>query len=345
MRLHQLEITAFGPFADTVRVDFDELGADGLFLLHGRTGAGKTSILDAVAFALYGTVPGARADGRRLLSDHAPAGTAPQVSLEATIAGRRLRIVRSPDYERPKLRGTGTVKQNAKASLTWLDGSGEHLSRLPDIGEAVRRLLGMSAEQFFQVVLLPQGEFAKFLRADSEDRGKLLERLFDTTRFGSVERWFKDRRSTAAKRLEEQQRAVDLLLAKVSAAAGLEAGADAEPVVWAHRLRDDAAESRDLALAALDVARADDTRDRAVLAEATELRRCQERRARAVAELADLDAAAGELQTLSTELETARRAAPVVDVARDAHRAAEAATAAHAAAVAAAAPLAADGEG
>lgn len=345
MRLHQLEITAFGPFADTVRVDFDELGADGLFLLHGRTGAGKTSILDAVAFALYGTVPGARADGRRLLSDHAPAGTAPQVSLEATIAGRRLRIVRSPDYERPKLRGTGTVKQNAKASLTWLDGSGEHLSRLPDIGEAVRRLLGMSAEQFFQVVLLPQGEFAKFLRADSEDRGKLLERLFDTTRFGSVERWFKDRRSTAAKRLEEQQRAVDLLLAKVSAAAGLEAGADAEPVVWAHRLRDDAAESRDLALAALDVARADDTRDRAVLAEATELRRCQERRARAVAELADLDAGAGELQTLSTELETARRAAPVVDVARDAHRAAEAAAAAHAAAVAAAAPLAADGEG
>ena len=115
MRLHQLEVTAFGPFAETVRVDFDELGADGLFLLHGRTGAGKTSILDAVAFALYGTVPGARADGRRLLSDHAPAGTAPQVGLEATIAGRRLRIVRSPDYERPKLRGTGTVKQNAKA--------------------------------------------------------------------------------------------------------------------------------------------------------------------------------------------------------------------------------------
>ncbi|MDM7491574.1 SMC family ATPase, partial [Rhodococcus sp. CSLK01-03] len=345
MRLHQLEVTAFGPFAETVRVDFDELGADGLFLLHGRTGAGKTSILDAVAFALYGTVPGARADGRRLLSDHAPAGTAPQVGLEATIAGRRLRIVRSPDYERPKLRGTGTVKQNAKASLTWLDGSGEHLSRLPDIAEAVRRLLGMSAEQFFQVVLLPQGEFAKFLRADSEDRGKLLERLFDTTRFGSVERWFKDRRSAAATRLEEQQRAVDLLLAKVSAAAGLEAGADAEPVVWAHRLRDDAAENRDLALAALDRARADDTRDRAALAEATELRRCQERRARAVAELAELDAAAAELQSLTAELETARRAAPVVEIARDARRAAEAAATAHAAAVDAAAPLAADREG
>src|SRR5690606_11315627 len=120
----------------------------GLFLLHGQTGAGKTSILDAVAFALYGTVPGARADGRRLLSDHAPAGTVPRVGLEATISGRRLRIERSPEYERPKLRGTGTVKQQAKATLEWLDGTGENLSRIPDIGDAVKALLGMSAEQF-----------------------------------------------------------------------------------------------------------------------------------------------------------------------------------------------------
>lgn len=87
MRLHSIEITAFGPFAGTVAVDFDELGADGLFLLHGQTGAGKTSVLDAVAFALYGTVPGSRADGRRLLSDHAPAGAAPQVC-----SRRRLRV-------------------------------------------------------------------------------------------------------------------------------------------------------------------------------------------------------------------------------------------------------------
>ena len=137
MRLHTLEVTAFGPFANTVEIDFDELGADGLFLLHGQTGAGKTSILDAVAFALYGTVPGARADGRRLLSDHAPAGVAPRVSLEATISGRRILLERSPEYERPKLRGTGTVKQQATATLTWLDGGAENLSRIPDIGDSV----------------------------------------------------------------------------------------------------------------------------------------------------------------------------------------------------------------
>ena len=113
MRLHHLEITAFGPFADTVTVDFDALGADGLFLLHGRTGAGKTTVLDAVAFALYGTVPGARKEGKRLLSDHAPAGSVPRVTLEATIAGRRLRIVRSPEYGRLNRRGTGVVSENA----------------------------------------------------------------------------------------------------------------------------------------------------------------------------------------------------------------------------------------
>lgn len=162
MRLHRLEVEAFGPFAGSVEVDFDRLGADGLFLLHGHTGAGKTTVLDAVAFALYGTVPGARKDGKRLLSDHAPAGSVPTVTLEATIAGRHLRLVRSPEFERPKRRGSGTIKENAKATLTWLDGRGENLSRIPDIADEVGRLMGMSADQFFQVVLLPQGSSRSF---------------------------------------------------------------------------------------------------------------------------------------------------------------------------------------
>ena len=93
MRLHHLEVTAFGPYAGTEQVDFDELGADGLFLLHGATGAGKTSVLDAVAFALFGTVPGARKEGRRLRSDHAGPAVAPEVRLELTVGGHRVRLV------------------------------------------------------------------------------------------------------------------------------------------------------------------------------------------------------------------------------------------------------------
>ena len=345
MRLHNLEITAFGPFAETVEIDFDQLGADGLFLLHGQTGAGKTSILDAVAFALYGTVPGARADGRRLLSDHAPRGAVPKVRLEATIAGRRLCIERSPEFERPKLRGTGTVKQQAKANLTWLDGSGENLSRIPDIGDVVKSLLGMSAEQFFQVVLLPQGDFARFLRAGSEERGKLLERLFDTTRFGDVEQWFRDRRGAGTKLLAEQQKKVEVLAAKVAASAGIEAGADAEPVEWAHRLLADAAENREAAAAALGHARTVDEANRRTLDETLALADRLERRRDALDVLAGLEQTQPQRAAMTAERDAAHRAVSVAVVDREARRLAHDAEIAVARATAAAVPLENDDEG
>ncbi|MGW4247739.1 AAA family ATPase, partial [Nocardia sp. NPDC004722] len=221
MRLHRLELTAFGPFAETAVVDFDELGADGLFLLHGQTGAGKTTVLDAIAFALYGKVPGARAESKRLHSDHADQQTPPQVLLEATLGGRRLRLIRSPEFQRPSKRAkSGFVNENAAATLEWLDGRGQNLSRIPDIGDEVLRLLGMSADQFFQVVLLPQGDFARFLRADNEDREKLLEKLFDTERFGTAEQWLVDKRKASTADLETRKNAIDRLIAQISTAAG-----------------------------------------------------------------------------------------------------------------------------
>ncbi|MFC9557088.1 AAA family ATPase [Rhodococcus sp. NPDC056960] len=328
MRLHRLEVEAFGPFAGSVEVDFDRLGADGLFLLHGNTGAGKTTVLDAVAFALYGTVPGARKDGKRLLSDHAPAGAVPTVTLEATIAGRHLRLVRSPEFERRKRRGSGTIKENAKATLTWLDGHGENLSRIPDIADEVGRLMGMSADQFFQVVLLPQGEFAKFLRADTEERGQLLERLFDTTRFETVEEWFLDRRRTSAHELDEHQRAVDVLLARVATAAGIEGGADADPVTWAHKLENEARETRDLAADDLEQAKARANVTRDALTEARRVLELQNRKRRAESELDAHAAGADARAVLVAELADARRAEPVAAVARDADSARKKAAAA-----------------
>lgn len=329
MRLHTLEVTSFGPFADTVTVDFDELGADGLFLLHGQTGAGKTTILDAVAFALYGTVPGARKDGKRLLSDHAPVGSVPTVTLRATIGGRPLRITRSPEYERPKKRGAGTLTENAKATLEWLDGAGENLSRIPDIAREVERLLGMTADQFFQVVLLPQGEFAKFLRADNEDRGKLLEKLFDTTRFKSVEQWFVERRRASAARVEDHRKQVDLLLARVSTAAGIEVGADGDPLSWSRRLLEQSVETLESAAAELAGVRAVEAQSRAAASEAQRLRAVQLRRDRALAELRQLESDAPERDRIAEEADRARRAAPVGVAADDAEaavRAAETAT-------------------
>src|SRR4029077_8559576 len=102
---------AFGAFAATEEVSFDDL--EGLFLLHGETGAGKTTLLDAIAFALYGRVPGERGKTRRLRSDHAPVGVRTEVELEATIGGRRLRITRKPEQERPKKSGTGVARGQA----------------------------------------------------------------------------------------------------------------------------------------------------------------------------------------------------------------------------------------
>src|SRR6476620_10746139 len=125
MRLHRLDITAFGPFGGAQTVDFGELSAAGLFLLHGPTGAGKTSVLDAVCYALYGSVPGARQSGQGLTlrSDHAAAGTRTEVTLELTVAGRRLEITRQPPWERPKKRGVGTTVEKAQSGLREHDAA------------------------------------------------------------------------------------------------------------------------------------------------------------------------------------------------------------------------------
>ncbi|MFL5993701.1 MAG: AAA family ATPase [Streptomyces sp.] len=209
MRLHRLDITAFGPFGGSQTVDFDELSAAGLFLLHGPTGAGKTSVLDAVCYALYGAVPGARQSGQgmTLRSDHAAASTRTEIRLELTVAGRRLEITRQPPWERPKKRGSGTTLDKAQSWLREYDGAAgawQDLSRShQEIGEEITQLLGMSREQFCQVVLLPQGDFARFLRADAEARGKLLGRLFDTHRFAEVEKRLAERRRAAEAQVRE----------------------------------------------------------------------------------------------------------------------------------------------
>ncbi|MFC9476680.1 AAA family ATPase [Nocardia sp. NPDC056952] len=315
MRLHRLELTAFGPFAETTVVDFDALGADGLFLLHGHTGAGKTTILDAIAFALYGKVPGARGESKRLHSDHADPQTPPSVVLEATLGGRLLRLTRSPEFERPKKNGTGTRLLQPQATLTWLDGSGENLSRITDIGDEVLRLLGMSADQFFQVVLLPQGDFAKFLRAENEDREKLLEKLFDTQRFGTAEKWLSDRRRAAESDLTSRQQGIDRLITKVGMAAGY-GGAESigikDSVTWSQELL---ATARTALAEATTNAELRQKESAEARTEAEEQRRVTELRTRMAAARTELDAytaSAPRRAELERELDRARRAEPVV---------------------------------
>lgn len=185
MRLHHLQVTAFGPFAETVEVDFDDLSGAGLFLLSGPTGAGKTSVLDAVCFALYGDVPGDRNAAKRFRCDLADPSLAPCVVLETTLSGRRFRLTRSPAWSRPKKRGRGLTTEHASVLLEeriegeWVPQT----TRLDEAGHLVSNLLGMTMPQFCQVAMLPQGRFQAFLRARSEDRHRLLQQLFSTHRF------------------------------------------------------------------------------------------------------------------------------------------------------------------
>lgn len=214
MRLHDLRITAFGPFAEEVRVDFDELSESGLFLLTGATGAGKTSILDAVCFALYGQVPGDRAGAKHLRSDHAEAQVAPEVSLRLSVGEREFIFTRSPAWMRPKIRGVGETKVQAHV-LVEERVAGEWVvrtNRLDDAGLLVTELLGMSGTQFTQVAMLPQGKFQAFLRASSAERHQVLQQLFRTDRFERMESWMVDRRSHTRRAVEAAtDRVVDVL--------------------------------------------------------------------------------------------------------------------------------------
>ena len=233
MRLHQLEITGFGPFAETTRIDFDALSEAGLFLLSGPTGAGKSSVLDAVCFALYGDVPGDRSTAKRLRSDHAADDVVPRVVLEATMSGRRFRIDRSPAWQRPKKRGTGLTTEQARVVISERrvgEGRGQWLplsTRLDETGHLVTRLLGMNLPQFCQVAMLPQGRFQAFLRATSQERHALLQQVFQTGRFDQVERWLRERRVTLRRASETHHAAVADLVSRVS-----EVTAAAAPEEW-----------------------------------------------------------------------------------------------------------------
>ncbi|KOX32924.1 exonuclease [Streptomyces sp. NRRL F-4707] len=348
--MHRLDITAFGPFGGSQSVDFDDLSAAGLFLLHGPTGAGKTSVLDAVCYALYGSVPGARQSGGQgmtLRSDHAATGTRTEVRLELTVAERRLEITRQPPWERPKKKGVGTTVDKAQTWLreydakagTWKDLSRSH----QEVGEEITQLLGMSREQFCQVVLLPQGEFARFLRADAEARGKLLGRLFDTRRFAEIEKHLAERRRGTEARVREGDAALLADAHRMQQAAGsamdLPELAPGEPgladaVLEAAALARATARER-LAVADCRLTATESARDAAErdLADARELDRLQRRFAEARERAARLAERADDHRAVRERMERGRKAEAVApalelrDAAETEHRRAAAAEA------------------
>ena len=224
MRIHQIQITAFGPFAGTELIDMDALSASGLFLLEGPTGAGKSTVLDALTFALYAEPASASASADRLHSHFAPPDLTPSVMVDFSVGSQRLRVRREPEHLRPKKTGEGTTKQASSVHLElWESDAWTSLSsNKAEVGSILLEKLGLSRDQFTQVVLLPQGEFANFLRAGDDERRALLTRIFGTQLYDRITNELDERRTEATRARRDSEHGVSLSLAAAAEAAELD---------------------------------------------------------------------------------------------------------------------------
>ena len=205
MKINNLEITAFGPFKDVQKIDFNALSVDGLFMLEGPTGSGKSSIIDAIVWALYGTTAHQAATdkasssySKRIRSDYAESHEETRVILEFTAGGQQYRIERTAAYEAQKLRGEGTRSVPASARLIFINKKREALTKIEEIAKEIYDVLRMNADQFSQLVILPQGDFASFLHATSDQRQEVLKKIFKTDFYDDILKYFETRRKEYA---------------------------------------------------------------------------------------------------------------------------------------------------
>lgn len=189
MRLHSLDFRGLGPYRDQQRIDFDGLGASGLYLINGPTGAGKSTIIDAICFALYGRLAGDDSDPARLRSHFCGPNDPTEVDLVFETAAGVFRVIRTPEYQRAKARGTGetTAKATCKVFRIRPEGHEEAIeTQVAAANAELARVIGLSRDQFVQTIVLPQGQFATFLNADTRDRADILKRIFNTALFEKV---------------------------------------------------------------------------------------------------------------------------------------------------------------
>lgn len=305
MKPLRIEVTAFGPYAGTQVFDFAELEGRSFFLIHGPTGAGKTTVLDALCFALYGDASGSARDGRGLRSDYAAADLRTEVTVDFALGGATYRAQRSPSWERPKKRGEGMTIETGDATLWRLDpGAEPHVLAKGDgkVNAEVKRLLGFESAQFRQVVVLPQGEFRKFLLADVGERETILAALFKTGRFAAVERALKDEALNLGKLRQAAVQARNIVLEQ--------AGAENRAALDARRA--ECALDVDLAVAAADDARRAAEFAQGALGAGRQAKAALDERDQADVALAALEARQPAAEEGRAELEAARRAAPVV---------------------------------
>lgn len=214
MRPQKLTISAFGPYAGKTEIDFTGLGDRGLFLITGDTGAGKTTIFDAITFALYGEASGDVREAGMFRSKYAQENVPTFVELEFIYQGKRYRIMRNPEYLRPKGRGTGYTMQKADAELTFFDGR-QPVTRMREVTRAVEEVIGLDYQQFTQIAMIAQGDFQKLLLAGTQERGEIFRQIFHTGLYQEVQNRLREAAKERWKEYDEIRRSISQYLADV----------------------------------------------------------------------------------------------------------------------------------
>ncbi len=207
MRPEKLTISAFGPYADKTEIDFKRLGDNGIYLITGDTGAGKTTIFDAITFALYGQASGQVRDSAMFRSKYANADTETFVELVFSYQGKKYQVRRSPEYLAPKKRGTGLTLRKAEARLIYPDER-QPVTRSKDVTLAVEQLLGLSYEQFTQIAMIAQGDFQKLLLAGTAQRVEIFRQIFHTGLYQRIQLKLRDAAIAGYKEYDELRRSI-----------------------------------------------------------------------------------------------------------------------------------------
>ncbi len=185
MRPLKITMSAFGPYAGEVTLDMQKLGKSGIYLITGDTGAGKTTIFDAISYALYGEASGNYRENTTLRSKYASADTPTFVELEFEYNNEIYKINRNPEYPRPNKRGEGFTKQSANAELVMPDGS--VITKIKEVNAKVEEIIGINKNQFSQIAMIAQGDFRKLLNCETNERSKIFRKIFKTEPYHNIE--------------------------------------------------------------------------------------------------------------------------------------------------------------
>ena len=206
MRPLKLKMSAFGPYAGVTEIDFEKLGTNGLYLITGDTGAGKTTIFDAISFALYGAPSGNMREASMLRSMYADADTPTFVELVFLYDEKTYKVKRIPEYTRESKKGSGTTQQKTEAELTMPDGN--VINKIKEVNSAITEILGIDRNQFSQIAMIAQGDFRKLLVADTKERQEIFRKIFRTAPYQSLQFRIKSEYSAADKKCDELKNSV-----------------------------------------------------------------------------------------------------------------------------------------